>query len=95
MLSSRSSISPTTRTEAAVDTPVTMADASDATEVLGALPTGVVGVAPDWRIAFYNRASARTLGVRAGLLVGRSLWEFAPALVPTADTLRLTLADGR
>ena len=95
MLSARSSISPTTRTDSAVDTPVTMADASDATEVLGALPTGVVGVAPDWRIAFYNRASARTLGVRAGLHVGRSLWEFAPALVPTADTLRLTLADGR
>ena len=83
------------RTDIPVVTPLAAGGPSDAAEVLGTLFVGVLGVAPDWRVAFYNRASARALSMRGDACVGRLVWDVAPALLPVAELLRRSASDGQ
>ena len=83
--------------ETPIETTVKVGDGapSDAAESLAGLAAGVAGVAPDWRVAFYNRGFARALGARDGAWIGRTLWEMVPALAGTSEALRRTMHDGR
>jgi signal transduction histidine kinase len=66
----------------------------DPLAALEALPMPVAVIAPDWTLAYSNRAWAQLLGAHDQ--VGRPVWEALPALAQgtAAEVVRQTMADG-
>ena len=67
----------------------------DPAAALAAVPSGVILVAPDWRITFVNAAWTRMMGVSADEFVGQDLWQAFPAMEDAQrQAVRETMADG-
>ena len=67
----------------------------DAAAALAAVPSGVVIVAPDGRIAFVNDEWARMMRASADEFVGRDIWDAFPGATDTQrQAVRDTMADG-
>lgn len=55
----------------------------DLADVFDRVSDGIIAVDADWVLTFANAAGARSTGVRADEVVGRSLWEVFPGLADT------------